>query len=262
MAGTSSVPEAPMADRFTVQVAVDYEMLSELAANAVTATVEANPRSVMTLPTGETPRGMYDELVRRIVDGRLDFSGVQFFCLDEYLGTAIDDEVSLTSWLRDAFFQPAGLAEANTHVLPSTASDPDEAAAAYDAEIQTAGGFDLAVVGIGRNGHVAFNEPGSPPDSRTRVIDLTPASREQNAAYYDGRQEIPARAMTVGLGTILEARSIVLIASGEGKAEILRQALEGPITSDVPASHLRTAGARLRVIADAAAVSKLAGEAP
>jgi len=259
MAGRGSIPEAPMADRFTVQVATDYETLSALAADAVTATVEANPDAVLTLPTGETPHGMYDELVRRIEDGRLDFSGVQFFCLDEYLGTAIDDEASLTGWLRETFFEPAKVLEANTHFIPSTASAPHEAAKRYDQEIRDLGGFELAVVGIGRNGHVAFNEPGSAPDSRTRVIELTPASREQNAAYYEGRQVIPARAMTVGLGTILEARRIVLIASGESKAEILRQALEGPITSDVPASYLRTAGARLRVIADTAAVSRLAG---
>ena len=246
MAGRGIIPEAPMADRFTVQVAADYKAMSGLTADAVTAAIEAHPTAVLTLPTGETPRGMYDELVSRIVDGRLDFSGVQFFCLDEYLGKAIDDEASLTGWLREVFF------------IPSTAADPHSAAAAYDREILDAGGFELAVVGIGRNGHVAFNEPGSPPDSRTRVIDLTSGSREQNAAYYDGRQVIPAQAITVGLGTILEARSIILIASGESKADILRQALEGPITNDVPASHLRTAGARLRGIADAAAVSRLA----
>ncbi len=259
MAGRGMMPEAPMADNFTVQVAADYEQMSELAADAVSAAIEANPATVLTLPTGETPRGMYHELVSRIVDGRLDFSGVRFFCLDEYLGAAIDDEASLTGWLREVFLEPASIPAANTHLIPSTAAEPAAAAAAYDREIIDAGGFDLAVVGIGRNGHVAFNEPGSPPDSRTRVIDLTAASREQNAAYHDGRQMIPARAMTVGLGTILESRSIILIASGEGKADILRQALEGPITSDVPASHLRTAGARLRVIADAAAVSRLAG---
>ena len=259
MAGRGIIPEAPTADKFTVQVAADYEAMSELVTEVVSATVTANPAAVLTLPTGSTPRGMYDRLVSRIVDGRLDFSSVQFFCLDEYLGTAIDDEASLTGWLREVFFDPAGIPAGNTHLIPSTASDPDAAAAAYDREILEAGGFDLAVVGIGPNGHVAFNEPGSPPDSRTRVIDLTAASREQNAAYYEGRQVIPARAMTVGLGTILESRSIVLIASGADKADILRQALEGPITSDVPASHLRTAGARLRVIADAAAVSRLAG---
>lgn len=258
MTGRGVASEAPMADRFTVQVAADYKAMSGLAADAVTAAIEAHPTAVLTLPTGETPRGMYDELVSRIVDGRLDFAGVQFFCLDEYLGKAIDDEASLTGWLREVFFEPARVPEAHLHLIPSTAADPHSAAAAYDRAILDAGGFELAVVGIGRNGHVAFNEPGSSPDSRTRVIDLTPVSREQNAAYYDGRQVIPAQAITVGLGTILEARSIILIVSGENKADILRQALEGPITNDVPASHLRTAGARLRVIADAAAVSRLA----
>lgn len=257
MASRTRVDDSQTADRYTIRVAPDYEAMSQAAADAVAATVGANPGAALTLPTGDTPRGMYEGLVDRIADGRLDFSAVQFFCLDEYLGAAIDDEASLTGWLRDVFLHPANIPEANTHFIPSTASDPHEAAERYDQDIQDAGGFELAVVGIGRNGHVAFNEPGSPPDSRTRVVDLTATSRQQNAAYYEGRQAIPAQAMTVGLGTILEARRIVLIASGSSKADILRQALEGPVTSDVPASHLRSAGDRLHVIADADAAARL-----
>lgn len=259
MASRMRVDESQTAGRYTVQVAADYEAMSQAAADAVTAVVKATPGAALTLPTGDTPRGMYEDLVNRIADGRLDFSAVQFFCLDEYLGTAIDDEASLTGWLREVFLQPARVPEANTHYIPATDPDPHQAAARYDREIRNAGGFELAVVGIGRNGHVAFNEPGSPPDSRTRVIDLTAASREQNAAYYDGRQAIPAQAMTVGLGTILEARRVVLIASGSSKADILRQALEGSVTSDVPASHLRSAGDRLHVIADVDAAARLSG---
>ena len=257
MASTESVEERQTTDGVTVRIATDYDAMSRLAADAVTATVEENPGAALTLPTGETPKGMYEELVTRIADGRLDFSSVQFFCLDEYLGKTIDDEASLTGWLREVFLQPAQVPEANTHFIPSTATDPHQSAARYDRDIQDAGGFELAVVGIGPNGHVAFNEPGSPPDSRTRVVDLTDASREQNAAYYEGRQVIPAQAMTVGLSTILEARRIVLIVSGQSKADILRRALEGPITSDVPASYLRTAGERLTVLADADAAARL-----
>lgn len=257
MARRGNIEQPQTADRFTVRVAVDYDGMSQLAADAVTDTVQSHRGAALTLPTGETPRGMYQELVSRISVGRLDFSTVQFFCLDDYLGKEITDEASLTGWLQEVFLQPAHVPPTNIHFIPATDPDPHSAAARYDRDIQHAGGLELAVVGIGLNGHVGFNEPGSAPDSRTRVVDLTSVSREQNAAYFDGEQAIPERAITMGLGTILEARRIVLIVSGSSKAEILRLALEGPITSDIPASHLRSAGSRLAVIADADAVSKL-----
>jgi len=257
MASGGSIGERQFVEGFKVRVAAGYGAMSRLAADAVTETVNFRPGAAITLPTGETPSGMYQELVSRISNGLLDFSAVQLFCLDDYLGKKITDEASLTGWLRDVFLQPAQIPEANTHFMPTTDPDPHSAAARYDREIQHAGGLELAVVGIGPNGHIGFNEPGSAPDSRTRVIDLTPVSREQNAAYYESKQTIPEQAITMGLGTILDARRIVLIVSGSSKAEILREALEGPVTSDVPASHLRSAGARLEVIADIDAASKL-----
>lgn len=257
MASSGSVDERQIAGKFKVRVAAGYEAMSRLAADAVADTIRAHPGAVLTLPTGATPRGMYQELVNRINDGRLDFSGMQFFCLDDYVGKKITDEASLTGWLNDVFLQPGRIPAANTHFIPTTDPDPHSAATRYDQDIRSAGGLELAVVGIGPNGHVGFNEPGSAPDSRTRVVDLTPVSRDQNAAYYPGDQTIPEQAITMGLGTILDARRIVLIVSGAAKAGILRQALEGPITSDVPASHLRSAGARLEVIADVDAAALL-----
>lgn len=257
MASSGSVEERHTADRFRLQIAVDYAAMSRLAADAVADTIQSNPGAAITLPTGETPRGMYQELVSRIGNGNLDFSRLQLFCLDDYLGKKITDEASLTGWLNDVFLEPGRIPRANTHFIPTIDPDPQSAAAEYDRDIRSAGGLELAVVGIGLNGHVGFNEPGSAPDSRTRVVDLTPVSREQNAAYYQGDQTIPKQAITMGLGTILEARRIVLIVSGPSKADILRQALEGPITIDVPASHLRSAGDRLDVIADADAAELL-----
>jgi glucosamine-6-phosphate deaminase len=241
----------------TVRVVADYDAVSKEAADLVDLAVRNNPGAAITLPTGETPRGMYEELVRRIVSGDLDFSRIHLFCLDDYLGTTVEDEASLTRWLSDVFLKPAGLGGDNVHFVPTNAPVPDAAADAYEDEIQSFGGLKLAVVGLGPNGHIGFNEPGSLPESRTRVVDLTEASRDQNALYYEGQPDIPAQAMTIGLGTILESDQIVLIVSGASKAGILRAALEGPMTPDVPGSYLRAAGSRLVVIADEAAASQL-----
>ncbi|MDQ3540586.1 MAG: glucosamine-6-phosphate deaminase [Chloroflexota bacterium] len=257
MADTGSVTHSPPFDRSTLSVVSEYEALSVQAADIVTQCVSACPAGPITLPTGETPRGMYEELVRRIHDGSLNFSKVQFFCLDDYLGTSMTDEVSLTGWLNDVFLEPAHVPRQNIHLIPTEASDSDAAAQRYDRDIAGAGGLELAVVGLGPNGHVGFNEPGSTIDSRTRVVNLTQESRKQNAAYYEGHQIIPPMAITMGLGTILEARRIVLIVAGESKAGILKATLEGPITPDVPGSFLRAAGHRLRVIVDEAAAAAL-----
>lgn len=240
-----------------LHVVADYAQVSRLAADVVTRVVEENPEAAITLPTGETPRGMYQELVRRIREGVLDFSGVQFFCLDDYWGKGIEDETSLTAWLEDVFLRPAGLDPDHVHVVPSLAPDPVRGAAAYEKDIERHGGLKLAVVGLGPNGHVGFNEPGSGIDSRTRVVELTKESQNQNAAYYDGGQRIPDTAMTMGIGTILDADLIVLIVSGSAKAEILKATLEGPITADVPGSFLRTVGKRLIAIVDRNAASNL-----
>lgn len=239
-----------------VTVVADYEAMSRRAADAVEEIVRARPTAAITVPTGSTPEGMYRSLAERITGGALDFSQVQIFCLDDYLGQTPEDEASLTKLLIRDFLEPAKIPDANVHYIPTTADNPQAAADAYENEIVEAGGLDLAVVGLGPNGHIAFNEPGSGPDSRTRVIELTKESRDQNAAYYNGA-EIPERAITMGLGTILSARRIVMIVSGEGKAGIVRETLEGPLTSEVPGSWLRLAGERLEVILDEAAASAL-----
>jgi glucosamine-6-phosphate deaminase len=241
-----------------LHVASSYDEMSRLAADIVTRVIEEHPGSAITLPTGETPRGMFEELTRRIERGDLDFSTIHLFCLDDYLGKGIDDEASLTAWLDEVFLTPNNLHGDNIHLIPSLAADPGTAAADYERAISELGGLKLAVVGLGPNGHIGFNEPGSAIDSRTRVVDLTDESRDQNAAYYAGDQTIPDKAITMGLGTILEADVVVLIVSGSSKAGILQAALEGPITSAVPGSFLRTLGERLIVIVDKEAASSLA----
>lgn len=257
MASAGKTTPAPTG-AFAVTVVPDYTAMGLLAADIVMDAIAARPDAAITLPTGGTPRGMYEELVRRIRVGTLDVSRLRFFCLDDYLGQSMTDEASLTGWLDRTFLTPAGLPREHIHLIPTGAADPDEAARRYEAEIAAAGGLEIAVVGLGPNGHVGFNEPGSTVDSRTRVVSLTEASRKQNAAYYEGEPAIPDRAITMGIGTILDARRIVMIVSGESKATTLKEALDGPIGPELPASFLRLAGDRLRVIADRDAASALA----
>lgn len=244
---------------YSVRVVDSYEEMSREAADAVQRTVEATPQAAITVPTGQTPLGMYEELVRRVKAGTLDLQQTHIFCLDDYLGQSRHDEASLTRWLYEAFLTPAGIAEDHIHEVPAMANDPHQAAEAYEQEIADLGGLELAVVGLGPNGHVAFNEPGSSPESRTRVVELTQRSREQSAEYWEGEAAIPERAITMGLGTILSARKIVLIVSGGSKAEIVRRSLEEPPTLDVPASWLQQVGDRLTVILDREAASALTG---
>lgn len=241
----------------TVTVVDDYDAMSRRAADVVVETVRAKPTAVITVPTGSTPGGMYKELVERINAGTVDVSQVRIFCLDDYLGTTPEDEASLTKLLIRDFLRPAKIADENVHYIPTKADDPHAAAEEYEQAITDAGGLEVAVVGLGPNGHIAFNEPGSDADARTRVVDLTQESRDQNAAYYGEGAFIPEQAITMGLGTILAARRILMIVSGEAKADIVREVLEGPMTSDVPGSWLRLAGERLEVVLDKDAASAL-----
>ena len=242
---------------YTLSVVESYLELSNQAADAVQETLERRPGAAITVPTGQTPLGMYEELVRRVEQGALDVSQAHVFCLDDYLGQSRHDQASLTRWLFNEFLTPAGIPEEHIHLIPATAEDPMAAAVEYEKDLQALGGLELAVIGLGPNGHVAFNEPGSPPDSRTRVIDLTEESREQSSEYWEGSASIPEQAITMGLGTILSARKIVLIVSGGSKAEVVRRSLEEEPTLDVPGSWLQQAGDRLHVILDRDAASAL-----
>jgi glucosamine-6-phosphate deaminase len=240
-----------------LSVTEGYDAMSMEAADLVQATLERQPDAAITVPTGQTPVGMYEELVRRAAAGTVDLTRAQIFLLDDYLGKSRHDEASLTRWLFDVFLAPAGIPEANIHLIPADADDPEAAAERYEAELAALGGLELAVVGLGQNGHVAFNEPGSLPDSRTRVVTLTEESREQSSDYWAGKEAIPEHAMTMGLGTILSARRVVLIVSGEAKAEVVRRSLEEPPAPDVPGSWLQQAGERLHVILDRGAAGGL-----
>ena len=245
-----------MAEKPRITVVENYDAMSMLAADRVAEVVTAYPNGAITVPTGSTPVGMYNELVRRITSGELDFSGVQVFCLDDYLGQTPADKASLTKLLLQEFLVPANIPMRNVHFIPTVSDDPAAAAAQYEADIAAAGGLKLAVIGLGPNGHVAFNEPGSGPDTRTRVVDLTRESRDQNAAYYEDA-EIPEQAISMGIGTILDAERVVMIVSGASKARIVAEMVQGPMTDDLPGSWLGLKGEQAELIVDAAAAASL-----
>jgi len=222
-----------------VLVTPDYQALSQTAAELVLKAVRAKPGIKLGLPTGNTPLGMYEELVRRYRIEQLDFSQIQTFNLDEYVGLTNDHPKSYHRYMRRHFFDHVNLLPANIHIPEgSPGVDLDAEAVRYENQIRKAGGIDLLIVGVGANGHIAFNEPGSAFDSRTRAVDLA-AETIRNARQHFGNDPVPARAITMGVATILEAGRILLLASGVSKADAVERALHGPVSASVPASALR-----------------------
>jgi glucosamine-6-phosphate deaminase len=251
------VTEVKDAAGFDVEILPVAAEVGRRAAAIVAEAGAARPDLVLAMPTGSTPLPMFEELIARVERGDLDLSRVRLFCLDDFVGVTPDDPNSLTGWLRRVFVEPAGIPWERVRAVPADAPDPDAACAAYEADLAAAGGLDLAVLGLGPNGHIAYNEPGSAADSRTRTLDLTPESIAQATAYWQPGVSTPERGMTMGVGTLLEAKRIVLIVTGESKAGILRRSLEGPMSPEVPGSWLQLAAGKTTVVADEAAAADL-----
>lgn len=234
----------------------DYDALSRAAANRVGRLIASRPGAVLGLPTGETPLGMYRELVGRVREGRLDVSAAIAFSLDEFHGLPPEHPASFCSFLRRHFFEPAGIPPSRTRCLCGDAPDPEAECAVHEAAIAAAGGIDLQVLGIGRNGHIGYNEPGTPFSSRAHVAPLAPETREAAAAAFGAFELVPLRGVTLGIQSILAARQVMLLASGAEKAGAVKAALRGPVTPEVPASALQGHPA-LTVVVDAAAAALL-----
>lgn len=246
----------PIKPGLEVLLVEDAEHLAWAAAQLVSGVLRCQPRSTLALPTGRTPVGMYAALVEMYRQGVVSFAQAITFNLDEFVGIPRSHPGSYYTYMRRHLFDLVDLVLARAHVPNGSASDLKAECDRYESEITRAGGIDLAVLGIGENGHIGFNEPGSPIDSRTRVVDLTPASAAANAYLFGDRGAVPRQAVTMGVGTILEARRLALLASGRDKASALRQALLGPITSDLPASSLQL-HSDVVVLADREAASRL-----
>lgn len=228
--------------------------MSAAAADHIAAVIARQPDAAISFATGNTPMGAYRALAERVCVGALDMRAVRAFQLDEYLDLESDDWRSLLLWLARSVIQPCHVE--NVFALPAQAPHLPVACAAFERQIVDEGGIDLQILGLGPNGHLGFNEPGSLFDSRTREVTLAPQSIASNAVYWGGEAHVPRRSLTQGLGTIVEAREIILLVSGAHKAGILARALEGPVSPDVPASLLQRHPA-LTVYADEAAANAL-----
>lgn len=218
----------------TVRVFDDLAKLGRFAAEHVVEAIEAKPDAVIGLATGSTPLPLYHAWAEIVAQRGLDVSRVRGFALDEYAGIDPAHHESYHSVVDREVVQQLGLTPELVSVPPTEATAAD--AAAYEAAIAQAGGIDVQILGIGRNGHLAFNEPGSPLDSRTRRIALTPETIADNARFFASAADVPTEAITQGLGTIMEARKLVIVAIGGSKAEAVAAALEGPVTAELPAS--------------------------
>jgi glucosamine-6-phosphate deaminase len=232
------------------------EAASWLAAGLVAGALTAKPELVLGLATGCTMESVYDRLVQQHQEEGLDFSRCRTFNLDEYVGLAAEDPSSYHYFMRRRFFDGVNIDLANTHLPDGQAADLAGECADYERRILAAGGIDLQLLGIGLNGHLGFNEPLSGFRSRTRVQTLSLVTRSQNAPLFPKSRAVPLRAITMGVGTILEARHCVLLATGEEKAEIVAKAIEGPLTAMVTATALQLHPA-CTVVLDEAAASRL-----
>jgi glucosamine-6-phosphate deaminase len=227
----------------------------EIVAGRIERLVAGTPDAVLGLATGSSPLPLYRALRRRVEQG-LDLSRVRGFALDEYVGLGPDDERSYAATIEREVTRPLGLDPALVRVPDGGAADLPKAATEYEEAIAAAGGVDLQILGIGTLGHLGFNEPGSSLVSRTRVKTLTEQTRRDNARFFGSVDETPAHCLTQGLGTILEARALVLFASGEGKAAAVAAAVEGGVSARCPASVLQLHPA-VTVYLDEAAAGRL-----
>jgi len=232
------------------------EAAASLVARIIAHDLRANPHLVLGLATGKTMERVYRQLVRIHKDQNLDFSLCRTFNLDEYVGLFPSDPHSYRHYMDRHLFCQVNIEPRNTHLPNGLATNLDEECRRYEASIHRFGGIDLQLLGIGKAGHIGFNEPLSALRSRTRVKALTPTTIRQNAPLFGGEDKVPRRAITMGVGTIIEARRCVLLATGESKAEVIAQAVEGPITSMVTASALQL-HPRCTVVVDERAAGKL-----
>lgn len=218
----------------------DHTSLARNVAERIAELVRQKPNAVLGLPTGSTPKGIYKELVKLHQAG-LDLSEVHTFNLDEYYPISPDAWQSYHRFMHTHLFRHVNIRKENIHIPDGTIPrDQVEAhCAAYERAIEEAGGLDLQILGIGRTGHIGFNEPGTPPDSRTRLVMIHPFTRRDAAADFFGEENVPREAITMGTATILSAKEIILVALGENKSGIIAKTVEGPVTTDVPASLLQ-----------------------
>ena len=240
----------------TIYEEANYEAMSRRAAHIIAAEIHGNPECVLGLATGSTPIGTYKNLVEWNQNGDITFQDVQTVNLDEYKGLSGDHDQSYRYFMNTNLFDHIDIDHDNTHVPNGLAADAEAECEAYDELVESLGYADLQLLGLGNNGHIGFNEPDDHFTKETHVVDLTQSTIDANARFFASKDDVPRQALTMGVGCIMAARRVLLIASGEAKAEALYQAFCGPITPNCPASILQL-HPDVVVVADEAALSKL-----
>jgi glucosamine-6-phosphate deaminase len=213
----------------------DADAAADMAARIFANLIISKPDAVLGLATGSTPLPLY----RKLIAAGLDWSGITSFNLDEYIGIGPDHPQSYHAFMQGNLFSQVNIKPGNIHIPDGMASDPEAHCRAYEEKIHAAGGIDLQLLGIGTDGHIGFNEPTSSLASRTRIKTLTERTRSDNARFFAGSGEVPFHVITMGIGTILQTRKVLLLATGKNKAQAVAGAVEGPVTSMNPASALQ-----------------------
>ena len=216
----------------------DYKEMSRVGADMVAEVMRQNPACVLGLATGSTPEGLYAELIDMYKNGTLDFSQVTTVNLDEYYPISPENEQSYRYFMNTKLFDHVNVDKANTHVPNGSAEDAAAEAARYESFVRSLGGADIQILGIGRNGHIAFNEPAEALHPATHVTGLTADTIDANARFFASADEVPTMALTMGMGTILSAKKIIILANGKGKHEAISAMLAGTVTTACPASFL------------------------
>jgi len=243
-------------DNMDLVIAETYDALSKMAAQAVVDVLVSQPDSLVVLPSGNTPLGMYRELIRFGQNERVDFRKYRFAQLDEYIDISRNDQRNLYRWMDEVFFNPAGISENQVIRFNSMTEDIRDEARRVESAISEAGGINIQILGLGPNGHLGFNEPGTDFYAETHAVELSPASITSNARYWGSPDLVPRKAFTLGLGTLREAEKTILLVSSRSKASILAAVLEEPVGPDMPASILRLME-HVTVMADREAIACL-----
>jgi len=233
------MPEQKQFGKIKVIICQDGQEVARVGAEIFAAAISKKPDIVLGLATGSTPVGMYKELIRMHKEQKLYFNRVKSFNLDEYAGLSGEHDQSYRYFMNSNLFNHININKANTRVPDGNAKDFKASCQQYEEAIKASGGIDLQLLGIGSNGHIAFNEPGSAQDSRTRIVDLKESTIKDNARFFKDESEVPRQAVTMGIGTILEAKRIVLLATGSNKKDALTKSVKGPLSDKVTASFLQ-----------------------
>lgn len=235
--------------------AKDYDDMSEKACEMITDRLKSLENPVLGLATGSTPEGLYQRIIEKYEQKEISFQNAMTFNLDEYVGLAKDDPNSYYHYMNEKLFKHIDIPKEHIHIPNGTAADLEKECNDYEQLILAQNHIDLQLLGLGVNGHIGFNEPGTPFSSRTSVVDLVESTINANARFFDSIDDVPTQAISMGIKTIMESQEIILLASGESKAEAIAKLINGEVSEEFPASILKN-HKRVTVIADEAALAK------